>query len=389
MRLSLVSFLAWFFLLATPAAAAEVYAGTIGTAEVIVALGVPDQDGAGSYFYRRVGEDIPLQGDASGASFQLQERITVPAGEGDIASRTTGLWRLSRTPAGLTGDWRAGAGAPPRPVRLTRLPSMRPRPFSPSPTFQEYLVDTYGQPAGDPSAMMPYYLARARLPSTLGAEHRLGAGAWRLATDRATGVSWPRLTRLPDAAALARLNEVFEQNRAIAIAEAQACRASLIDQGQAQGRMHPRVDVADVRITRIGQRLISLTSGGSIFCGGAHPQNFYRAFTYDTATASLFDTSRLLDLSTPARQAAFVRYWRTRLAERMRREPEAVLAECEAIADPDSQSLELNYRLTPGGLMVVEVDQSGAGAACNQDLVELSLAQLAPFLAPGAAALWN
>lgn len=370
------------------AAAAEVYRGVIGASEVVLVLD-GGQDRAGSYFYRRVGDDISLWGRATGDAFELQERVLEAAGDGDTAGRITGLWRLRRTPGGLVGDWRSGPAAPALPVRLTRLPPQPRRPFLPSSVFHEYLVDTYGQPVGDRSDMMPYYLERARLSPVAGPERRAGVGAFRMITDRRTGVSWPQLTRHPDARAMALINDVFEQNRALAIAEAQECRDSLIDQGHVRPGERPRIDVATITITRLGGRLISLTAGGSIFCGGAHPANFYRSFTYDTPTATLFDPADLLDLATPQRQAAFSRFWRARMAERMRRHPGVILEECEAIAEPTSTSVSFDYRLTPRGLMIVEVDPSGAGAACNQDLVELSFADLRPWLVRGAALYWN
>ena len=370
------------------ARAAEVYRGTLGASEVVLVLD-GGQDRVGSYFYRRFGDDISLWGRPVGNAFELQERTLESAGDGDTAGRVTGLWRLRRTPDGLVGDWRSGPSSAALPVQLSRLPPQPPRPFLPSSTFLEYLVDTYGQPAGDRSDMMPYYLERARLGPILGPERRAGVGAYRMVTDRRTGVSWPQLTRHPDARAMALINDVFEQNRALAIAEAQDCRTSLVDMGHVRPGERPRIDVATITITRLGRRLISLTAGGSIYCGGAHPANFYRSFTYDTPTATLFDIATLLDLGTPERQAAFSRFWRARMAERMRRHPGVILEECEAVADPDTTSDSLDFRLTPRGLMIVEADSSGAGAACNQDLVELSMAELTPFLVHGAAAYWD
>ena len=89
----------------------------------------------------------------------------------------------------------------------------------------------------------------------------------------------------------------------------------------------------------------------------------------------------------PIFDAAFAAFWRARMQARMRADPSAIIAECPGISD--GEDLPVAYRVTPRGLMVMGVNTSSAGAACNQDLAEISLADLAPFLAPGAAAYWD
>jgi hypothetical protein len=257
------------------------------------------------------------------------------------------------------------------------------------PGGQDNNVTTHGERTGAGQELLPYNLERARTPVTLGPVRTLGVGAYQMATDPRTGVYWPRLTQFPDAAAMERLNAVFELNRALAIAEAQAC-ADLLMESPRTGAPNRRhfADVATIRVTHLGAHLISLTTSGSIDCGGAHPSNFFANITYDAATGRLYDPAHLLRLDTRARRAAFARAWQPLMRARMAAHRGVIVRECLTLTDDDGL-LPVTYRLSEHGLVVTQSNDSGAGAACNQDLAELTLAQLTPFLAPGAAAKFN
>lgn len=384
-------------LVAQAAAAAEIYVGTIGSAEIVVVLRAPEDGRVGTYFYRRVGADIALHGDAIGPTLVLTEDVEEPVA-GDVSRmRTSGTWRLIRAGDGLTGQWQASAGSAPLSVTLRLLshtatipPGAYGAPQSePQPTH----ITTSGEAAGMLDEMMPYLLERARTPVSQGPERTFGVGAYRMIIDPRTHVYWPRLTRFPDAGAMGRLNTVFEENRAIAIGEAQQCADDLIDQGatidgRSRSNRRPVADVATIAVTHLGARLISLTTSGSIFCGGAHPSNFFDGVSYEVATAHVFDPSQLLRLNTPARQAAFTRLWRAQMRRNIRANPGRIITECPLVSGEDPAAA-VAYRLSEHGLVVTGLDPSGAGAACNQDLADLSLTELAPFLAPGAAAWWQ
>jgi hypothetical protein len=375
--------LALGLLAAAGARAADIFTGHIGAAEVVVALHPPSDGEVGVYFYRRVGGDIHLQGAGFGDG-----SLTFREGSADTTVPSTGAWRVARNGATITGQWQATATSAAQPVELHLLASTPPDALVDGPGGQENNVTAEGEPTSGGQEMLPYNLERARTPVTLGPVQALGAGAYQMATDPRTHVYWPRLVRFPDATAMARLNAVFEQNRALAIAEAQDCVDSLMESPRTGApNRRPMADVATVRVTHLGARLISLTLGGSIDCGGAHPSNFFANVTYD-ASGRLYDPAQLLRLDTAARRAAFARAWQPLMRARMAANPQAIIRECLRLTGDDGL-LPVTYRLSEHGLVVTEYNDSGAGAACNQDLAELSLAQLAPFLAPGAAAKFN
>ncbi len=380
MRLWLAAALA-VLMVGGPCAAAEIYAGTIGSRQVVLQIGPPSEGRVGSYYYRHVGQDIILMGDAIGDEMQLTEGVD----NGGEQLRRTGYLQLRRDGPTLTGRWRANLRSIGVPVSLMRIATTQP--VTPRPEGAPvYLIDTYGEPQAEESDLMPYWLERNR-GNAAGPERRFGVGAYRMMTDPLTGVSWPVLTQFPDPAAMTRLNAVFEQNRAIAINQALECATSVVAQTERPPARRPRPETGQVAVTQLGRRLIVFTLSGSIFCGGAHPANFFTAATYDVATTALFEPSRLLTLDTSERRAAFAAFWRARMQARMRADPSAIIAECPGISD--GEDLPVAYRVTPRGLMVMGVNTSSAGAACNQDLAEISLADLAPFLAPGAAAYWD
>jgi hypothetical protein len=365
-----------------PCAAAEIYAGTIGGRQVVLQIGEPREGRVGSYFYRHVGQDLILMGDAIGAEMELTEGVD----DGGAQPRRTGYLSLRRDGQTLTGRWRANPRTVGVPVILMRIATTRPVGDPLPEGAPRYLVDTYGEVQVEDTDLMPYWQERNR-GNVSGPEQRLGVGAYRMVTDLLTGVAWPVLSQFPDAAAMTRLNSVFEQNRAIAINQALECASSVVAQAATPPRRRPRPETGQVAVTHLGNRLIVFTLSGSIFCGGAHPANYFTAATYDVATASLFDTARLLKLDTPERQAAFTAFWRARLQARLAADPRAVAVECPGITD--GEELPVTYRVTPRGLMVMGVNTSSAGAVCNQDLAEISLADLAPYLAPGASDYWN
>jgi hypothetical protein len=373
-------------LMALPAAAADIYTGTIGTAPVVVLLDPHDVD-AGRYYYRSSGADIPLRSAPSeGPILAFTEEIEERARDADDAAvRTSGLWRLRRSGASLVGDWRARPGAAPRPARLTLLARTDNSPR----TGPARLIDYYGEAAGAESPQMPYLLERLRGPLQTGPEHALGVGAWRLVTEPRTGVAWPRLLRFPDEAGMRRLNAVFEQNHAIAVGGAHDCAASIIDMGGPSARSgRPRPGGADVRITHLGARLVVLVADGSLSCGGMHPTNIHRSFSYDVRNGALFDAASLLLLETPEQRTAFWRLWRPRAVLQDARHPNGYIADCPTVTATSGDEAPIALRVTDRGLMIMGSDPSSAGAACNADIVELPLADLRPFLRPGAEAYW-
>jgi len=314
--------------------------------------------------------------------------LTFHEGSSETTTPSTGSWRVVRAGATISGQWQANATSAAQPVELHLLastPATGLEAGEPGP--QANNVDLYGEHADGTPELAPYNLERARTPVTLGPEQASGVGAYRMATDPRTHVYWPRLTRFADAAALTRLNAVFEMNRALAIAEAQECADELMESPRTAHRARPVADVATVRVTHLGVHLVSLTIGGSIDCGGAHPANFFANVTYD-ASGRLYDPAQLLRLDTAARRAAFARAWQPVMRARMAAHRGAILRECLTLTGDDGL-LPVTYRLSEHGLVVTQYNDSGAGAACNQDLAELTLAQLAPFLAPGAAAKFN
>jgi len=383
-------------LVSAPGAAqgAEIYAGTIGTAEVVVLLDTPSEGHVGHYFYRRSGADIVLNGDSiAGAAFSLTEVVetrtaSTPLDEPNV--RTSGHWRLTRAGDGLTGEWRGAARGAAQPVRLRLLARTSGHPDGGHWEWEE----SFNGAAELDYPDMPYLLERARSgPTTLGPELRLGAGAYRMVTDARTGVSTPRLTRFPDAAQMQRLNSVFEADRALEIGQTLTCAAAIIHTGvrpEAGSVTHPRPGAVSVRIHHLGARLVSFTEEGAVDCGGEHTNYIFQSRTYDARTGARFDPASLLNFSPPGRAAAFWRLWSERAAQHVPGHPYGAPDFCSYLSAENAEHPDVAYRLTDRGLMVSGDDGNiVSGPVCSIDLVEIPLSDLRPFLAPGAEAYWR
>jgi hypothetical protein len=370
------------FAAAFPALAADIYTGTIGTAQVVVVLKRTGTAVEGSYAYRSVGHPITLTGVAARGTLDIRE--TIEGGQDAAEPVVTGLWRLTPQGTGMTGTWRARAGAAARPISLTRIATTPPDPTEPPPGWVARNVTAMGEGGGWARETLPFLVELARTPVRQGAEQRIGVGAFRMVTDPRSGVAWPQLTQFPDAAAMQRMNTVFEENRALEIAEVWSCADSLYAlDGHRGGPDH-----ATNRITFMSRRLIALNIEGSMNCGGAHPSNVSFSATYDTQTGRVFDTDRLLKLDSEAEQAAFRRFWRQRYAVARRAGRTSYPADCPNPAS-EEDPVTVGYTPTPRGLAVGYVSQASVDAACGVTLVELPLADVTPFLRPGATDYWR
>jgi hypothetical protein len=290
------------------------YGGTLGKTPIVVeftrdptAAGKPL---AGRYFYPAQGIDIPLQPGNGGAIALNEEKpctvkICKDPPDGQTAKPPIGAtWSLKADAAGaLTGTWKAAGGAA-QPVALKRVGS-RPtgKDFEDTP---QALVDLTDQRiwSADPSISRqatPYDFLKMQATLTLGPETAWGDVAFRYVVDPRTRFHYPRISRLPGVADVAGIAaDRYLQGRHWALnIGALDCKAQ-----QYQGFGWREVyagsagtlggfDEQTIEVSYLSPKLMSWTESGSLFCGGAHPENFTRSYTLDVAKGAPLDLSRI------------------------------------------------------------------------------------------------
>jgi hypothetical protein len=310
------------------------YRGEIGGKRVLVLVEGTDADPTlwGRYAYLDVGTPISLKGTLRGDSASLEE-----AAGGDAP--VSGLWSGTFSPAGFRGEWKSPDGARRHPIAL----SLATR----GPGRGTALDDAFD---GE--------LARLNLvPEPR--EVVAGDVAYRLVRQTRTDVAYPRLSRHPDAAVMAKVNADLEKRHVSSAGYALSCSPSVC-----AGCEHHE----DVRIA-FSQTFLSLWISGNGLCGGPHPVDWADAVTYDLRTGSTVDLAKEFALTTPRgsfRKAAlpvFLKHlsggtpeWREQIAD------------CYG-GDAEDLDYRVLLSLADSGLRVATSLASHAEAACTAEAV--------------------
>ncbi|MGT0195480.1 hypothetical protein ACVHYJ_26070 [Burkholderia pyrrocinia] len=301
------------------AAPRTVYEGTLqGAGAVVMELdNLPAADGnlSGRYFYVQFGVDIPLHGTPA----QLVEplvRTQLP----DDARNTSGFreradfdhatatWRGTRDKDGYRGRWTEARSGRSRTFTLRRVAEYDPDAVAPGSV--EAITDLSAGGVGSGIARSadidmkhaPYAtLKLAGHARPVGSEIGDDTVAYRMWSDPRTVLAYPRLSRHPDPAVMARVNHLLEQRHWQMNLAALGCASTrYTDDGPAAGTLGG-YDDEHVTVTWLSRAALGIVESGSTFCGGAYPDNYYDPVTFDLLHGAYLDWNRVIDAATPSK----------------------------------------------------------------------------------------
>ena len=382
MMLALIALRAGF----ADAAPRTVYEGTLqGAGAVVMELDDrPAADGSisGRYFYAQYGVDIPLHGTPAEliepvVRTQLPDDARVPLGFNEQANfdHAAATWQGTRDKAGYRGRWTDARTGKTRDFALRRIAEYDPDAVAPGSveaiTYATLKLAGHAQPAGP--------------------EIGDGTVAYRMWRDPRTELMYPRLSRHPDPAVMARVNRLLEQQhwqKNLAALECASTRYT--DDGPAAGSLGG-YDDEQVTVTWLSPAVLGIVESGSTYCGGAHPNNHYDPVTFDLLRGTYLDWNRVIDATTagkdgdPATSPALVSFI-TRLRDKGESGTRATDGSSDSIACADVFPEYLAFEFDAPGKLSFSVSGIGhAMGACLGPQLDASFAALAPILKPGGS----
>jgi hypothetical protein len=190
---------------------------------------------------------------------------------------------------------------------------------------------------------------------------------------QASGVEphWPRLTRFPDAAVMAKVNAGLAAKEKQNHADYRDCLSGLRDIGEKPDKDTWSVAVS---VTYLSARFMSVNAVASNYCGGAYPNNATQTpVTFDLSTGREIDWKAAFKPSFFG--GALTRLYRAAY-------PKSADAECRKFVteqDPFETSDGAIFRLQTGKGLVVLPDLPHVVQACAEEET-LPVAKLAPYL---------
>ncbi|MEO5755768.1 MAG: hypothetical protein ABIQ51_02825 [Mesorhizobium sp.] len=287
------------FLLVAAAAQAEpvTYAGKVGATDIVVEFtGDPSaSEGAlaGRYFYRSQGIDIPLQSrPRKGRWFELAEEKACGAekcGEGQAAP-VAATWRLTTADKGKTleGTWN---GKKTRALKLTRIAAREQTETPAASPFELHdFTDSKFSGEDGPITMdaSPYDYLRLDFAPKVGEKAGWPDASYSYVTDPRTKFARPRIVELSGNVTFDTANALLQNRHWHDSLSALNCAAlryagfhengpiSTMDDGSLGG-----YEESSSEVTSLTPKLMSWRESGSLFCGGAHPDNYSDAYTMD------------------------------------------------------------------------------------------------------------
>jgi len=420
---SLVALAALFA--ASPAFAdAVTYQGTLGKTQIVVELSAPLDAPSGKlvgrYFYAAKGIDIPL--DAVGAKSGEADLAEEKPCTDDTCSSVSddnpkppplgGKWHLEANAdrSQLAGNWTDNGKS--LPLALTRAGTRKlAADFDGTPAGLASIVDdiTDGKlPLTEASS--PYDYLRMQMPVTTGATTIWGDVAFAYDSNPRTKFPFPRIVKA-GGTDVAAANTYLEQRHWQWNAAAFSCAAQAY---QGLGWNDTSTDaIADlggwqdetVEVTYLSPALMSWDEAGSLFCGGAHPDNHDDPNTLDIRTGKPLDLSLLfkgwvptpIDDSSPkdlasARAKPDEYLWgpNPELADfifkHLPADEVANSSDDDGCGSKDNIQQNLAISFVRGDKVRFSLtDMPSVAANCNGKLVDLPLSTVKPLLTPQAA----
>jgi hypothetical protein len=373
-RLLTFLFVALFTVSASAAEWDGVYEGTLGKSRVIVQLRepLPDKRQHSRYSYLPKPRDINLVLTSSGMPLRFEETLMQPyeienakAGE----RKVTGKWALSISGSQATGTWESPDGKKNLPVILKRSAS------------------------GD-DGYTGLWLNEVTFADS-GVVKTFGLVETRYIQDSVFGISYPVIGKFPDRSRKDAANEMLMKDHRASLLQYRDCINGVSAELAMDEDEGPEFSY---NITFASPTLLSVRESGSVFCGGAHPQNYVRPITYDLVTATRMggdydlDLSpggfgRVLKLANKDERIAFERFaldrWRKEAAADMQ-----MKGECDEGWTDGAAEGEKNFSLAfeKSGLAVLRTDYAHAMSAClfaDFNPVVIPWNELLPWLKPG------
>ncbi|PZO80940.1 MAG: hypothetical protein DI629_05740 [Mesorhizobium amorphae] len=377
------------------------YRGTLGKASVVVEFTRDPATGldgiAGRYFYRRVGGDIPLRAGAGGALAEEEPCDPLQCPEAGLGPDGAG-WDLETADGGktLSGSWK---GAKSLPIQLERVGVRQagdPQPATPQDLFSHSTSLVFGDAAitvqAEPYDALRLDVEFREVPGGNG----LG-GSFVYAVDPRTKFAMPRVAALTDGRDPAPANAALRARQNAFSLDAFVCLggqyASFAEPGtqrfEGGGTLSGYDTDFTTEVTALAGHALSWTESGSLFCGGAHPNNFITSQTMDLRTGRLLQTADILrDFveGTPSDALlAFLRERRPKPETDEDKDAEAACGTDELLA----QGLAARFGEENGAPTLVFALEGlpHAIGACEGDLFALPISEARAWLSPQALAL--
>ncbi|WAC47136.1 hypothetical protein OVA03_10490 [Asticcacaulis sp. SL142] len=284
---------------AVPVIHQQVYEGTLGKHPIVLEILSTRTDAgqdvsAARYFYRQHRAHIQLGVERRGVRLILREYDPACYLQSDQCPAKASF-TLTPRPDGLSGQWIAAGRLSGLPVMLKSVGDRKVSAVMPVQEAAElyYALDDLSDYEVSDN---PYLWRQLAATTTYGPEVRTGAVGYVMATDKGTGIHYPRLSRHPSLDILTRVNRLLDRERYRMTQYGLDCRAQSEEAGG--GTLGGWEDY-DSEVSFITETVMAIREGGSTYCGGAYPNNSFRYALYDLRRGEVLDINRLLKLDGP------------------------------------------------------------------------------------------
>jgi hypothetical protein len=394
-------------LAASPAFAdAATYWGKLGTADIVLELSTEFENAdagiVGRYFYQRIGIDVPLHAtDAGNGELVLFEekpctdQICEPDfGSGEMPAQLRGAtWTLKSGDSGfhLTGNWSDGRRAPlaialslygTRPLELTEPAS--PIDMSGLP----YQIVEGTEELSPTNAPYEYLKANAVDPEA-GADIAWDGVSFRYLTDPRSKFPFPQIITLGGADVVPANTRLLTRRSAMTVAALDCEAKAYLGMGwmpSASSWLGTYGSYPDeqVEVHYLSPTVMSWQESGSLYCGGAYPENHTYLTTIDVRTGKDLDLSRVFADSRMGDYRWEPGQSLIDLAIARRDKSDQAFAEDCGIDDLIASNLDVTFKR--GDIAVFTLQGlPHVIQACQEDIFEAPLSDLKAYLAPTAA----
>lgn len=355
---------------AHPAVAADwegVFEGTIGKANVIVELnaGYEKSDYKGGYregsrySYLPKARDINLMLDAEGDSLLLTETLHLHRMFADAEDKKiTGKWEIKVDGAKATGTWTSPKGDKTLPIVLVRSALMA---QDDMPSDDNVLSASYDE----------LWLESVSFTDA-GTAKTFGDVEVRWLKDSAFGTQYPVIGNFPDGNRKAKINTMLLRKHMLSVASYRNCFNGVpVDWSEPETELALNFDIIYAT-----PALLSYTESGSVFCGGAHPNNYVDPQSFDLLAqaqmggGSIDDLSpdgfgRVLKLANKDERIGFERFALGKWKDAAAKDTE-MGGDCSTGWIEDAAEGEKNFSLsfTEKGLAVTRTDYPHVASVC-------------------------
>ncbi len=279
-------------LFVTPTFAADwegVFEGTLGKAKIIVELNAGQEassykggysDGS-RYSYVPAAYDLKLVLESEGQTLEFLEGTQPHYQLKDLPKddpARTGHWSLKVSGKTATGTWVSTDGKKTLPIALKRLDLVKaaqvPKDMNQlSVTYNErWFADEKISGATKPKSFGPVKLAFER--------------------DSAFNLDMPVFTAMPDTLRMAKANAMLRTYYKGSLISNRDCVNGLTSEPA-----KPYEPEYNFEVTYASPTVVTISEGGSVFCGGAHPNNYATYLTFDLLKNKQIGGLYQLDLS--------------------------------------------------------------------------------------------